>query len=79
MHTKTIKELSALLQGKQVSATELARHFLARAQASDLNARSRRFIEKTWPSRCSIPIHAAIDEMDSVNTARESNRYAISA
>jgi aspartyl-tRNA(Asn)/glutamyl-tRNA(Gln) amidotransferase subunit A len=38
MHTKTIKELSALLQGKQVSATELARHFLARAQASDLNA-----------------------------------------
>ena len=38
MHTKTIKELSALLQGKQVSATELARHFLARAQASELNA-----------------------------------------
>jgi aspartyl-tRNA(Asn)/glutamyl-tRNA(Gln) amidotransferase subunit A len=38
MHTKTIKELSALLQGRQVSATELARHFLARAQASDLNA-----------------------------------------
>jgi aspartyl-tRNA(Asn)/glutamyl-tRNA(Gln) amidotransferase subunit A len=38
MHTKTIKELSALLHGKQVSATELARHFLARAQASDLNA-----------------------------------------
>jgi aspartyl-tRNA(Asn)/glutamyl-tRNA(Gln) amidotransferase subunit A len=38
MHTKTIKELSALLQGKQVSATELARHFLARAEASDLNA-----------------------------------------
>ena len=38
MHTKTIKELSALLQGKQVSATELARHLLARAQASDLNA-----------------------------------------
>ena len=38
MHTKTIKELSALLQGKHVSATELARHFLARMQASDLNA-----------------------------------------
>jgi aspartyl-tRNA(Asn)/glutamyl-tRNA(Gln) amidotransferase subunit A len=38
MHTKTIKELSALLQGKQISATELARHFLARSQASDLNA-----------------------------------------
>lgn len=38
MHTKTIKELSALLQGKQVSATELARHFLARSQASKLNA-----------------------------------------
>nr|WP_217346109.1 Asp-tRNA(Asn)/Glu-tRNA(Gln) amidotransferase subunit GatA [Noviherbaspirillum sp. L7-7A]MBV0880483.1 Asp-tRNA(Asn)/Glu-tRNA(Gln) amidotransferase subunit GatA [Noviherbaspirillum sp. L7-7A] len=38
MHTKTIKELSALLQGKQVSATELARHFLARSQASNLNA-----------------------------------------
>jgi aspartyl-tRNA(Asn)/glutamyl-tRNA(Gln) amidotransferase subunit A len=38
MHTKTIKELSALLQSKQVSATELARHFLARAEASDLNA-----------------------------------------
>jgi aspartyl-tRNA(Asn)/glutamyl-tRNA(Gln) amidotransferase subunit A len=37
MHTKTIKELSALLHGKQVSATELARHFLARARASDLN------------------------------------------
>ncbi len=38
MHTKTIKELSALLQGKQISATELARHFLARARASELNA-----------------------------------------
>jgi aspartyl-tRNA(Asn)/glutamyl-tRNA(Gln) amidotransferase subunit A len=38
MHTKTIKELSALLQTRQVSATELARHFLARAKASDLNA-----------------------------------------
>jgi aspartyl-tRNA(Asn)/glutamyl-tRNA(Gln) amidotransferase subunit A len=38
MHTKTIKELSALLQSKQISATELTRHFLARAEASDLNA-----------------------------------------
>lgn len=38
MHTKTIKELSALLQTRQVSATELARHFLARMKASDLNA-----------------------------------------
>jgi aspartyl-tRNA(Asn)/glutamyl-tRNA(Gln) amidotransferase subunit A len=38
MHTKTIKELSALLQTRQISATELARHFLARAKASDLNA-----------------------------------------
>jgi aspartyl-tRNA(Asn)/glutamyl-tRNA(Gln) amidotransferase subunit A len=38
MHTKTIKELSALLHAKQVSATELTQHFLQRAQASDLNA-----------------------------------------
>ncbi|MET0964373.1 MAG: Asp-tRNA(Asn)/Glu-tRNA(Gln) amidotransferase subunit GatA, partial [Noviherbaspirillum sp.] len=38
MHTKTIKQLSALLQGRQISATELAQHFLARAQASELNA-----------------------------------------
>jgi aspartyl-tRNA(Asn)/glutamyl-tRNA(Gln) amidotransferase subunit A len=38
MHTKTIKELSALLHAKQVSATELTGHFLQRAQASDLNA-----------------------------------------
>ncbi|MEO7496808.1 MAG: amidase, partial [Massilia sp.] len=38
MHTKTIKELSALLHAKQVSATELASHYLQRAQASDLNA-----------------------------------------
>ena len=38
MHTKTIKELSTLLQTRQVSATELARHFLARMKASDLNA-----------------------------------------
>jgi len=38
MHTKTLKELSILLQSKQISATELAKHFLARIQASDLNA-----------------------------------------
>ncbi|MFZ3289048.1 MAG: amidase, partial [Telluria sp.] len=38
MHTKTIKELSALLHSKQISATELTTHFLRRAQASDLNA-----------------------------------------
>lgn len=38
MHTKTISELSALLQTKQVSATELANLFLKRINASDLNA-----------------------------------------
>jgi aspartyl-tRNA(Asn)/glutamyl-tRNA(Gln) amidotransferase subunit A len=38
MHTKTIKQLSALLQAKQVSATELANHFLDRMRQSDLNA-----------------------------------------
>ena len=38
MHTKTIKELSGLLHAKQISATELAQHFLRRAQSSDLNA-----------------------------------------
>ncbi len=38
MHTKTLKELSALLQAKQVSATELAQLFLARIKRSDLNA-----------------------------------------
>jgi aspartyl-tRNA(Asn)/glutamyl-tRNA(Gln) amidotransferase subunit A len=38
MHTKTIKQLSAMLHAKQVSATELTAHFLQRAQASDLNA-----------------------------------------
>ena len=38
MHTKTIKQLSAMLHAKQVSATELAQHYLQRAQASDLNA-----------------------------------------
>jgi aspartyl-tRNA(Asn)/glutamyl-tRNA(Gln) amidotransferase subunit A len=38
MHTKTLKELSALLQGKQVSASELAELFLDRIEQSDLNA-----------------------------------------
>ena len=38
MHTKSLKQLSALLQSKQVSATELAQHFLARIATSDLNA-----------------------------------------
>jgi aspartyl-tRNA(Asn)/glutamyl-tRNA(Gln) amidotransferase subunit A len=38
MHTKTIKQLSALLHSKQVSSTELTTHYLARAKASDLNA-----------------------------------------
>ncbi|MBC3909553.1 Asp-tRNA(Asn)/Glu-tRNA(Gln) amidotransferase subunit GatA [Undibacterium umbellatum] len=38
MHTKTISQLSALLQSKQVSATELAEHYLNRIAASDLNA-----------------------------------------
>jgi aspartyl-tRNA(Asn)/glutamyl-tRNA(Gln) amidotransferase subunit A len=38
MHTKTLKQLSALLHAKQLTSTELTKHFLARAQASDLNA-----------------------------------------
>jgi len=38
MHTKTISQLSALLQSKQVSATELAQHYLNRIAGSDLNA-----------------------------------------
>ena len=38
MHTKTIKELSAALHAKQVSSTELARHYLARIEASGNNA-----------------------------------------
>ena len=38
MHTKTITELSVLLHARQISATELATHFLARIGASDLNA-----------------------------------------
>ncbi len=38
MHTKTIKQLSALLQSRQISATELATLFLGRIAESDLNA-----------------------------------------
>ncbi|MGX4644068.1 Asp-tRNA(Asn)/Glu-tRNA(Gln) amidotransferase subunit GatA [Massilia sp. SYSU DXS3249] len=38
MHNKTIKELSALLHAKQVSSTELTRHFLDRIEASSHNA-----------------------------------------
>jgi len=38
MHTKTLKELSALLQAKQVSATELAKMYLDRIRNNDLNA-----------------------------------------
>ncbi|MGH8806985.1 MAG: Asp-tRNA(Asn)/Glu-tRNA(Gln) amidotransferase subunit GatA [Noviherbaspirillum sp.] len=38
MHTKTLKELSALLHAKQISATELATLFLKRIKQSDLNA-----------------------------------------
>jgi len=38
MHTKTLAQLSALLHSKQISATELAQHFLDRIATSDLNA-----------------------------------------
>ena len=38
MHTKSLKQLSALIQGKQLSATELAELYLARIGTSDLNA-----------------------------------------
>lgn len=38
MHTKTLKEYSALLQAKKISATELATLFLGRIKSSDLNA-----------------------------------------
>lgn len=38
MHKHTLKQLSAMLQSKQVSATELAQHYLARIQADTLNA-----------------------------------------
>jgi aspartyl-tRNA(Asn)/glutamyl-tRNA(Gln) amidotransferase subunit A len=38
MHTKTIKELSDLLQAKKISAVELSKLFLSRINASDLNS-----------------------------------------
>ncbi|RJX33249.1 MAG: Asp-tRNA(Asn)/Glu-tRNA(Gln) amidotransferase subunit GatA [Oxalobacter sp.] len=38
MHNKTISELSRLLQTRKISATELAKLFLARIAQSDLNA-----------------------------------------
>jgi aspartyl-tRNA(Asn)/glutamyl-tRNA(Gln) amidotransferase subunit A len=38
MHTHSLKQLSAMLQSKQVSATELATHYLSRIEASNLNA-----------------------------------------
>lgn len=38
MHTHTLKELSALLQARKISATELAQHYLHRIAGSDLNA-----------------------------------------
>ncbi len=38
MHTNTLSELSALLQTKQISATELAQLFLKRIKQSTLNA-----------------------------------------
>jgi aspartyl-tRNA(Asn)/glutamyl-tRNA(Gln) amidotransferase subunit A len=38
MHTKTLKELSALLHSKQVSSVELTRHYLDRIDASSQNA-----------------------------------------
>jgi aspartyl-tRNA(Asn)/glutamyl-tRNA(Gln) amidotransferase subunit A len=38
MHTHSLKQLSTLLQSKQVSATELATHYLNRIEASNLNA-----------------------------------------
>ncbi|TCS37876.1 aspartyl/glutamyl-tRNA(Asn/Gln) amidotransferase subunit A [Paucimonas lemoignei] len=38
MYTKTIKQLSALLQARDISASELASLYLARIKQSDLNA-----------------------------------------
>lgn len=38
MQTKTLTELSALLHSRQISAIELAEHYLTRIAASDLNA-----------------------------------------
>jgi aspartyl-tRNA(Asn)/glutamyl-tRNA(Gln) amidotransferase subunit A len=38
MHQHSLRQLSAMLQSKQISATELAQHYLARIHTSDLNA-----------------------------------------
>lgn len=38
MHQHSLHQLSAMLQSKQISATELAQHYLARIHTSDLNA-----------------------------------------
>lgn len=38
MHQHTLKQLSAMLQAKQVSATELAQHYLTRIASSEINA-----------------------------------------
>ena len=38
MHTKSIKQLSALLQNKEISAVALATHFLDRIEADGSNA-----------------------------------------
>ncbi|MGB7481157.1 MAG: Asp-tRNA(Asn)/Glu-tRNA(Gln) amidotransferase subunit GatA [Burkholderiaceae bacterium] len=38
MHTQSLRQLSTLLQSRQISAAELARQFLDRIGASDLNA-----------------------------------------
>lgn len=38
MHTHSLKQLSAMLQSKQVSATELATHYLNRIETNNLNA-----------------------------------------
>ena len=38
MHTLTLTELSAQLKNKQVSATEMAKHYLDRIATSTLNA-----------------------------------------
>ena len=38
MHTKSIKQLSTLLQNKEISAVALATHFLDRIEADGSNA-----------------------------------------
>jgi aspartyl-tRNA(Asn)/glutamyl-tRNA(Gln) amidotransferase subunit A len=51
MHNKTIKELSALLHAKQVSSTELTRHYLDRIAASGHNAFLHVDRNCRWPRR----------------------------